>query len=88
MLEILVLFVMLAAVVALLERNHQRTVQLSRTPFALDLEVDGSADQRRLLADLRALEQTGADDLVSAPHAAAAASRHQPQGHHARPRMT
>lgn len=57
MLEVLVLCGMLVAVVALMEHNHHRTVRLSRTPFALDLEVEGSADRRRAADDLWALER-------------------------------
>lgn len=62
MLELFVLCGILIAVGATLEHNHQRTGQLSRTPFALDLEVDGSADRRRAAADLWSQALAGGGD--------------------------
>ncbi len=66
MLEVLVICGMLIAVVALMEHNHHRTERLSRTPFALDLEVEGSADHRRAADELWALERAYDDDGVLA----------------------
>ena len=90
MMEAFVLLGLLIAVVALMEHNHHRTVQLSRTPFALDLEVEGSADRRREADDFWALERAyGADAVLAGARErreAVRGERRAALAHHARAR--
>ncbi|MBK7722444.1 MAG: hypothetical protein IPI32_09540 [Austwickia sp.] len=86
MLELLCLVAMLVAVLAVLERNHHRTAQLSRTPFALDLELAGDADLRRHRAEQWSLARSQDADGARARHEVSTVALPQRRAHQARAR--